>query len=252
MQNISDKLIVALDVGTLEDARLFVDALYPTVKLFKIGSQLFTAYGPESVKMVGAKGGRVFLDLKFHDIPNTVKNSVLTGTSLSCVLSTTYPDLQKNIREAVQYPVFMMTVHTDGGIEMMHYASEGAKQRAKELNIVPPFVVGVTVLTSSQKAENTTDAVLKKAALAYQAGLNGVVCSVHEAKAVRTARGKDFIIVTPGIRPKGADADDQKRTATASEAVAAGADFIVVGRPIIEAKDPLRAAEEILRQIPGG
>ncbi len=246
MQNISDKLIVALDVDTLEKAEHFVDTLSSKVKLFKIGSQLFTACGPEAVKMVGERGGRVFLDLKFHDIPNTVRNAVFTGTSLSCILSTVYPDLHKSIAAAIQYPVFMMTVHTDGGIEMMRYALEGAAKRAKELKITRPFVVGVTVLTSNEKEETTADLVLERAGWVKNAGLDGVVCSVQEAAAVRKAYGKNFLIVTPGIRPKGADLGDQKRVATAKDAIAAGADYIVVGRPILEAKDPLKAVEELI------
>ncbi|MEW6076164.1 MAG: orotidine-5'-phosphate decarboxylase, partial [Candidatus Omnitrophota bacterium] len=217
MQIIKDKLIVALDVDTLTRAERFVDILYPQVKLFKVGSQLFTAHGPEAIKMIGARGGRVFLDLKLYDIPNTVKNAVYTGVS--------------------QQPVFMMTVHTEGGIEMMRHASEGAAQKAAELKIERPFIVGVTVLTSAHNTAATLGEVVKMALAAKDAGLDGVVCSVHEAAEVRKNCGKDFIIVTPGIRPQGVESFDQKRVATAQDAMQAGANFIVVGRPILEAND---------------
>ncbi|MDD5566171.1 MAG: orotidine-5'-phosphate decarboxylase [Candidatus Omnitrophica bacterium] len=226
MQIIKDKLIVALDVDTLTRAERFVDILYPQVKLFKVGSQLFTAHGPEAIKMIGARGGRVFLDLKLYDIPNTVKNAVYTGVS--------------------QQPVFMMTVHTEGGIEMMRHASEGAAQKAAELKIERPFIVGVTVLTSAHNTAATLGEVVKMALAAKDAGLDGVVCSVHEAAEVRKNCGKDFIIVTPGIRPQGVESFDQKRVATAQDAMQAGANFIVVGRPILEANDPLAVAEELL------
>jgi len=251
MQNISEKLIVALDVDTLKEARHFVATLYPTVKLFKIGSQLFTAYGPEAIKMVGKKGARVFLDLKFHDIPNTVYSAVASGTS-SNVRNYSVPTglkgtkTEDQVKEFVRAPVFMMTLHTLGGIEMLKAAVKGASDKAAELGISRPYLVGVTVLTSEATETVTLEKVLERATLAKETGLDGVVCSVHEAIAVREAFGKDFIVVTPGIRPKGAKTDDQKRVATAQDAITAGADFIVVGRPILEAKDPLRAVEDLL------
>ncbi len=246
MLELEDKLIVALDVSTLDEAKRFVDILYPTVKIFKVGSQLFTAYGPEAVKIIGEKGGRVFLDLKFHDIPNTIRNAVLSGTSVSCILSTPHPDLHKNIAEAIQYPVFMITVHTEGGKEMMQYAVEGAEKRSKELNIRRPFIVGVTVLTSEAADNGTSRLVMERAHLAKSAGLDGVVCAVSEAAMVRKAFGEEFIIVTPGIRPAGMQKADQKRIATAKEAIGAGANYIVVGRPILEAKDPLKVINDLL------
>jgi len=221
MQNISDKLIVALDVDTLDKARRFVDRLYPAVKLFKIGSQLFTAYGPEAVKMVAEKKGRVFLDLKFYDIPNTVAHAV---------------------RACVRLKVKMLTLHILGLDEMLKGAVRAASDEAKRRRVQRPLLLGVTVLTS-QKAGRQN--VLRLAKKALGCGLDGVVCSVHEAASVRKACGKDFIIATPGIRPKGALADDQKRVATAQEAMAAGANYLVVGRPILEARDPLRAVQEI-------
>lgn len=238
MQNIKERLIVALDVDTFDQAKDLVDSLYPTVKLFKIGGQLFTAFGPDAVKLVGAKGGRVFLDLKFHDIPHTVFCSTSSGTSCSFVPTATS-----------QPPVFMMTVHTGGGEEMLKAAVEGAQTRATQLNINRPLIVGVTKLTSDKGETNTLEVVLEKARLAKKAGLDGVVCSAHEVAAVRKDCGKDFIIVTPGIRPKGAEAGDQQRVATAKDAISAGANYIVVGRPILEARDPLEAAKNIIKEM---
>jgi orotidine-5'-phosphate decarboxylase len=249
MQNISDKLILALDVETLGEAKRLVDTLYPTVKLFKIGSQLFTAYGLEAVEMVAEKGGKVFLDLKFYDIPRTVFSAVASGTGVSCVLtsiSSVLPNMPESTRGDSYFPVFMMTVYIQGGKKMLEEAIRGATNKARELKIERPRIVGVTVLTSDEQEEDTTNVVLERAKLAQEAGLDGVVCSVHEAPMIRKAFGKDFIIVTPGIRPKGYPADDQKRTATAAEAIKAGADFIVVGRPILEAKDRLKAVKELI------
>ena len=241
-----DKLIVALDVDNLKEAERFVDILYPTVKIFKVGSQLFTACGPEVVKMIGKKGAKVFLDLKFYDIPNTVFLSVGTGTGLNYEI---LPNIGKGVIDATQLAVFMMTVHTKGGIAMLKEAVRGAKQKAEELKIAKPFVVGVTRLTSEENKGDIQSEVLEGARLAKDDGLDGVVCSAQEAALIRKEFGKDFIIVTPGIRPKGAAVDDQRRTATASEAIAAGCNYLVVGRPIIKAKDPLKTAEEILADI---
>jgi len=252
MQNISDKLIVALDVNTLKEAEDIVEKLYPVVKLFKIGSQLFTACGLEAVKMVGKKRARVFLDLKFYDIPQTVFSAVSSGTGAACkvvFVSTTPPNIEEDIKGVIQYPVFMMTVHIQGEKKMLEEALRGATNKARELKIERPRIIGVTVLTSNEQEEDTTNLVLKRAKLAQEAGLDGVVCSVHEAAAVRKACGEKFIIVTPGIRPKGTENNDQKRVATPQAAIAAGADYIVVGRPILEAKDPLKAAEAILKEL---
>ena len=240
MQEIKNKLIVALDVDNLVKAEHFVNILYPTVKLFKVGSQLFTACGAEAVIMVGKKGAKVCLDLKFHDIPNTVFASICSSTALGIA---TVP-AEKNLEMFESGYVFMITVHTQGGLEMMKAAVKGAEETSKELNIKKPYVVGVTVLTSNE-GEDVANLVLERAKFAQETGLDGIVCSAHEAAVVRKACGKDFIIVTPGIRPKGAKTDDQKRVATAVEAIAAGADFIVVGRPILEAEDPLKAVKEL-------
>jgi orotidine-5'-phosphate decarboxylase len=214
MNNMS-KLIVALDVDSFKKAKNLVDKLYPAIKTFKVGLQLFTCCGPAIIKFIRKKGARVFLDLKFFDIPNTVRNAV---------------------KQAAKLKVFMLTVHLSAGKEML-----------KALTDIPnrPKIVGVTVLTS-QKERNTKAKVLNLAKLAKETGLDGVVCSVREAALVRKRFGKNFLIVTPGIRPKGAPAGDQKRTATAAEAVKAGSDFLVAGRPIIDAKDPLKAAQYLL------
>ena len=230
MLDIRDKLIVALDVDTLEKAEQLVDKLRSAVKFFKVGSQLFTAYGPGAVEMVAKRGGKVFLDLKFYDIPRTVYAAVTSGTGLSVSA------------EPKVFPVFMMTVHVKGGMDMLKKAVEGASQRAEQLNIQKPFVVGVTELTSQESSEQM---VLDAARLAQKAGLDGVVCSALETRKVRKEFGENFIIVTPGIRSKGSSVDDQKRTATAQEAIEAGANYIVAGRPILEAQDPLKAIADL-------
>jgi len=242
-----DKLIVALDVDTLDSAKTTVNTLYPAVKIFKIGSQLFTNAGPAAVECVIAKGARVFLDLKFHDIPNTVANAV---------------------RAAAKLKVLMLNVHVQGGFEMMRQALAALKEESAKLKIERPIILGVTVLTSMGE-KDLKDLEIRKgvksqvtylAKLAKDAGLDGVVASADEIQPIRWACGDDFIIVTPGIRParpnghsggpEWAQKDDQKRTATPKEAIASGANYIVVGRPILEARDPKAAAEEIIREIP--
>lgn len=239
MQELEDKLIVALDVPTLDEAKRFVGILYPRVKIFKVGSQLFTACGPAVVEMIGRRGARVFLDLKFYDIPKTVY--LVSGTGTSCAF--TYVAASQGVKNLASPPVFMMSVHIKGGIDMLREAVKGASEKATELNIEKPFIVGVTKLTSE---EATLKEVLDAARIAKEAGLDGVVCAVSEAYAVREEFGLNFIIVTPGIRPKGSSAGDQKRIATAREAIEAGANYIVVGRPILEAEDPLKAVNDLL------
>ena len=216
-----NKLIVALDVNTRERAEELVNMLSPEVKIFKVGSVLFTRCGSSIIDYINKKGCRVFLDLKYHDIPNTVR----------CA-----------IESAMDLDVFMLTVHIQGGSQMLKAAIKARK--GKRI----PSVVGITVLTS-QAVENIEEEVLRRAKIARDAGLDGVVCSVNETAVVRRECGEKFIIVNPGIRPKGYQSDDQKRVATAQDAIKAGADYIVVGRPIVQAKDPLAAAKEILREI---
>jgi len=251
MSDLKDKLIVALDVDTPEKAEYFVDLLLPHVKLFKVGASLFPAYGLEVIKMIGAKGAQVFLDLKSLDIPNTVSMAIASGTACSVdAVPVELPyklSFERTIESFVQYPVFMMTLHTLGGIEMLKAGFRGAANKAVELKRKRPYLVGVTILTSEAADKDTSKKVLERAHLVKDAGLDGVVCAVAEAALVRKEFGKDFIIVTPGIRPIGATANDQKRVATAEEAIKAGANFIVIGRPILKAENPLQALEAILR-----
>ncbi len=221
------RLIVALDLDTLNKTKAMLSLLPPSVDLFKVGSQLFTAYGPEAVRAAG-KRGKVFLDLKFHDIPNTVRNAAYAAAS---------PD------------VFMMTVHACGGVEMMKGALQGAEQRAREEGRERPLIVGVTVLTSGAVAADTSALVRERAAAAKAAGIDGVVCAVTETVAIRKEFGPGFVIVNPGIRPAGAERGDQKRVATPAEAAKAGADYIVVGRPILEAPDPQAAVAGIVQEL---
>ena len=217
----TQKLILALDVDTFSKAKYFVNLLYPKIRIFKVGSQLFTGCGPKIIEFIHKKGAQVFLDLKFYDIPNTVANAV---------------------RQAARLEVKMLTLHISGGEQMLKEAVKAAKSEALRLKVKRPLLVGVTVLTS-QLAEPRE--ILKLAKLGLDCGLDGVVCSAQEIKLLRKNIPRKFIIVTPGIRPKSAPADDQKRTATAVEAIKAGSDFLVVGRPILEAKDPLAVAAEL-------
>ena len=213
------KIILALDVVDLKKAKYFVNKLYPRIKIFKVGIQLFSASGPGIVEFINKKGAEVFLDLKFFDIPNTVANAV---------------------RQAVRLKVKMLTLHILGDEEMLRQAVAAAKDESKRLKVKRPLLIGVTVLTS--KEANSSD-VLTLAKIGLESGLDGVVCSVREAALLKRKINKRFVIVTPGIRPTGVNRNDQKRTATVAEAVRAGSDFLVIGRPILEAKDPVKVAE---------
>jgi len=228
----SERIIVALDRPTLKEAERVLKALGGVISFFKIGKELFTAVGPGSVQLVKEHGGRVFLDLKFHDIPNTVRGAV---------------------RSAIGLGVDMLKVHASGGLKMMRSAVE-ARQGASARSLL----LAVTVLTSIDDAalrnelrvpHDAGDQVLHLARLAQQAGLDGVVASPWEIGAIRANLGADFRIVTPGIRPKWAEAGDQKRVMTPREAIGAGADYIVIGRPITAAQDPAEAVLRILREI---
>ncbi len=223
-----DRLIAALDVESLDEARRFVRLLQKDVTFFKVGLRLFTAAGYDVVRMIHSEGGRVFLDLKFHDIPNTVAQAC---------------------EAAARLHVAMANVHASGGSAMMQAAAKGWKEGWKkgQGGADSQTLLAVTVLTSDQG--EATGRVVDLAQSAQAAGLGGVVCSVHEAAAVRQACGKHFVIVTPGIRLPGEPLNDQKRTATPAEAAQAGADFIVVGRPILEAADPLAAVRAIHRDL---
>ncbi len=225
------RLIVALDVSTAAAARKIVAAVGDSALAYKVGMQLYTAEGPSMVRELVGSGHRVFLDLKYHDIPNTVAAAV---------------------REAAQLGVNMLTVHAAGGGRMLRAAVEAARAARPDL-----LVLGVTVLTSFDDIElgkiglreGVLDQVLRLAALALSNGCKGVVASAQEAAALREEFGHDFVIVTPGVRPAGSGPHDQMRIVTPSEAISAGASHIVVGRPITEALDPAAEARAILGQI---
>ncbi|MGB2602921.1 MAG: orotidine-5'-phosphate decarboxylase [Candidatus Sulfotelmatobacter sp.] len=225
------KLIVALDVSSAAAAKRIVAAIGDSALTYKVGMQLYTAEGPQIVRDLVASGRRVFLDLKYHDIPNTVAAAV---------------------REAAQLGVSMLTVHAAGSSKMLRAAVDAA--RAINSNLV---VLGVTVLTSLDDSDlqkigvhgKLQDEVLRLSELALANGLQGIVTSAREASAVRAKLGDNFAIVTPGVRPAGASHGDQARVVTPAEAIAAGASQIVVGRPITEAADPAAAARAILQQI---
>ncbi len=231
--NKRSQLIVALDVENFEHAKRLVGTLKETVDIFKVGSQLFTACGPEIVQYILAQGKEVFLDLKFHDIPNTVANAVKAAVGL---------------RQG-KHGLLMLTVHTLGGAEMLKAAVERASKQAQDIGVKRPWVVGITVLTSEPQRDNICSLVLERAQLAKDSGCDGVVASVEEAQFIREKFGPNFLIVTPGIRPVGAEKGDQKRIATPKEAIEAGSDYLVVGRPIVQAHDPLQATKKILEEI---
>jgi orotidine-5'-phosphate decarboxylase len=236
MSEPAERLYVALDVERLEDAEALLDRLAGAVGGCKIGSQLFTAAGPVAIERALKRGYRVFLDLKYHDIPNTVAGAV---------------------REATRLGVFMLNVHASGGLAMMRAASEAATKAAKELALRRPLVLGVTVLTSLDRRALELEVgvlgpveahVLRLAERAREAGLDGCVASAQEITPLRLALGRRWVIVTPGIRPA-ERADDQMRTATPGAAVRAGANYLVVGRPITAAPDPSASARAILEDI---
>lgn len=241
------EIIVALDVDTLEELRELVDTLGDSVNIYKIGSQMFTACGPAAVRFVMARGKQVFLDLKYHDIPNTVASAVRSAAGLVKVVERSTPVSKENSLKLGG--LLMCTVHTCGGEEMMRAAVEAAQKSARETGVARPLIVGVTVLTSEEHGANILKLVLERAALAKKAGLDGVVSSCHEAAAIRKEFGEDFVIVTPGIRPGGADVGDQKRVATPKVAMENGSSYLVIGRPIVKAADPRQAALEILNEI---
>lgn len=241
------QLVAALDVTLLEELRVLLDKVEESVDVFKVGSQLFTSCGPAAVRFLQARGKKVFLDLKYHDIPNTVANAVDAATRLSVAVERNQDFYDR--KPVKSTGLFMYTLHTCGGLEMMKAAVEAAKKASEDIGVMKPMAVGVTVLTSEQKQDNILDLVLQRADTAKKAGLDGVVASCHESKFIRKEFGNDFIIVTPGIRPVGSDAQDQQRIATPQQAVKNGSDFLVVGRPIVKAEDPGSAARKILKEI---
>ena len=233
----SDKLIVALDVETAHRALDLFEALQDAVGMFKIGPQLFTAAGPDIVREIVASGGRVFLDLKFHDIPNTVAAAGVEATRLG---------------------VSIFNVHAAGGVEMMKRTAEAVAKFAERERLVKPKVIAVTLLTSLDQGsleqlginDEPPAVVARLARVAANCGLDGVVASAQEIRTIReTIAKRDFLIVTPGIRSGAEATQDQRRTLSAAEAIRAGADYLVVGRPIINAEDPLGAARKIVEEI---
>ncbi len=231
-----DQLIVALDVSNLSEAEKLVKTLSPVVKTFKVGKELFTSAGPEAVKMVHAHKSNVFLDLKFHDIPNTVGSACEAATRLG---------------------VWMMNVHAIGGKSMLFNAVQAVHKTSEELKVPHPKIIGVTVLTSLTDADlkevgvkgKVKEEVEKLALLVQQCGLDGVVASGQEIELIRKVAGNHFLIVTPGVRPTWAAHGDQKRIITPKEAIEKGADFVVVGRPITQDRDPRVAAEKIIKEM---
>ena len=243
------KLILALDVPTFEEARDIVETLGDSVEIYKVGFQLFTAYGPFIVRYLQTQGKKVFLDLKFHDIPNTVASGVSSAVGLSVPVNKALD--AKGCKTDKFAPILMMTVHAQGGAEMMKAAADAAKKMSAQLGVQRPLIVGVTVLTSDAGGGNVSALVLERAKLAQASGLDGVVASAQEAGMLRKELGKDFVIVTPGIRPADAEAGDQKRVETPASAIRSGSSFLVVGRPIVKAADPKAAAQAILAEISG-
>jgi len=229
-------LIVALDLPDADRALALAARLAPVVGALKVGLELFTAAGPDIVRRLRAAGAAVFLDLKLHDIPHTVARAV---------------------EAAVRLDVQMLTVHTGGGRAMLAAAEQAARAEAQRRGQAPPLVLGVTVLTSLDDAALAETGVASGAAaqverlarLAVSAGLRGLVCSPLELPVLRAALPREIQLVTPGIRPPGTDAGDQRRTLGPREALAAGADWLVVGRPILAAPDPRAAAEQILAAL---
>jgi orotidine-5'-phosphate decarboxylase len=230
------KIIFAMDVKEFSDVQLWAELLSPHVGMFKVGKQLYTACGPAAVRAIQKCGGEVFLDLKYHDIPNTVAMATL---------------------EAAQLGVKLCDLHAMGGYEMMNKTMETLDKNFSAAE--RPRVLAITVLTSSNEETlrgigielSVPEMVVKLAKLAQKAGVDGVVASPQEVGLIREACGKDFLVVTPGVRPSFASADDQKRIMTPADAVKAGADYLVIGRPIAAADNPVQAAEAIVDEILG-
>ena len=236
MDDAQRRLIFALDVDSFEEARGWVEQLRGKVGVFKVGKQLFTKCGPDVVKMVRDHGGEVFLDLKYHDIPNTVAMAGL---------------------EALRLGVWMFNVHALGGGEMMAKLVAEVDKACPRGTKGRPLLIAVTILTSSTDAtlsaigidRPVSEMVPRLARLAQQAGMDGVVASPQEVGLIRAACGEGFLIVTPGVRPAEASLDDQKRVMTPGEALRAGADYLVIGRPISAAPDPAAAAAKIVAEM---
>ncbi|WP_196593756.1 orotidine-5'-phosphate decarboxylase [Pectinatus sottacetonis] len=233
---IDDRLIAALDVGTFNEAKTLIEKLEDSVVFYKVGMELFYAVGPQIIVYLKEKNKKIFLDLKLHDIPNTVAEGLVSLMKLG---------------------VDIFNVHTSGGFTMMHKAAVRIHEEAEKMGIIAPKLIGVTVLTSINEADwlglgmtaSIKEQVVRLAKLAQKAGLDGVVASPGEAGLIREVCGNDFMIVTPGVRPAGTAADDQSRIATPAQALRNGASQLVVGRPIYAAADPKEAADNILKEI---
>lgn len=231
----AQRIIIALDVEGREPALALIRKL-DKARVFKVGLELFTAEGPALLRDIQALGKDIFLDLKMHDIPNTVGEAVRMG---------------------VRRGAYMMTIHASGGYEMMARAAETARTESAKLGTVQPILLGVTILTSLKNedletigmAADTAGQVRRLAGLARKAGLDGIVCSAQEIEIVRAEVGPEMLIVTPGIRPAGADVQDQKRVMTPALAVAKGSDYLVIGRPITQAAAPAAAFEAIVAEL---
>jgi orotidine-5'-phosphate decarboxylase len=233
-----ERLIVALDIDSLDQAQDLVRLLAADVGLFKIGKQLFTHAGPQAVRLIQELGSEIFLDLKFHDIPNTVAKAAI---------------------EATRMGVKMFNVHASGSLEMMRLTVKEVERVCRQEKRRKPIMLAVTVLTSLSQDDlkrvgvdgKVEDQVVRLALLTKEAGMDGVVASPHEVADIRQACGRRFVIVTPGIRPGASNHNDQQRVMTPADAIRAGVDYIVVGRPILEAKDPVAAARAIVADMAG-
>lgn len=235
--NLKERVIVALDTADLRFAKKLIRTLKDHIKIFKVGNQLFTSHGPKAIDAVKSAGAEVFLDLKFHDIPNTVAQSA---------------------RAAVRLGIFMFNVHAAGGLQMMQEACVVSADEASKNNIRVPKLIGVTLLTSLSQDEmnqeigipgTVDETVLRFAELVQRSGLDGVVASAMEVQKLKSKFGSGFLIVTPGIRPTWAEKGDQSRVVGPKQAFELGSDYIVIGRPITEAKNPQDAAERIFKEL---
>ena len=234
-----DRLIVALDVDSLDQAQKLVKLLAGEVGMFKIGKQLFTHAGPQAVQLIQDLGGEIFLDLKFHDIPNTVAKAAIEATRLG---------------------VKMFNVHASGSLEMMRMTVKEVERVCRQEKLRRPIMLAVTVLTSLNQDDlqrvgvehEVADQVVRLALLTKEAAMDGVVASPQEVPVIRKACGRSFVIVTPGIRPSDGKRNDQQRVMTPRDAVRGGVDYIVVGRPILEAGDPIDAARAIVADMEQG
>ena len=233
---VKERLVLALDVDDGETALGLVERLKEYVGVFKVGMQLFTREGPEIIRRIRERGSKVFYDAKYHDIPTTVSRAG---------------------RMAVGLGVYIYNVHTLGGYEMMVETAQATRREAGKSGGEKPLILGVTVLTHMNQEilkevgieRSLEEEVIHLAKLAQRAGLEGVVSSPREIRAIRAACGADFLILTPGIRPPWAEENDQRRRMTPGEAIKSGADFLVVGRPILQARDPVEAAQRILKEM---